>query len=351
MSLHFFHVQSSALGSFSSTFRLDLRNMPLSDVTTARMIDRDYEFAASIVGAQWSPGDGNVNSPTAAGSVLSDAANVLLSHVKTQQPAPPIRVDSESSRRAALVLLSFVHAETIADAKTKESFRHGRESHVWMMAVLLYDKFQHQDGSLTAWIDVDPFRHSNPGLSKSQRSARLQPTSPHYWMLAVPAQHHLAAERHCNDLFVLACYSLAFKWEYGDETLPFKNVVESLVRFSIQSGKEVFSSRAGAMDSAELILLDVIQWKLCVDGPLVHIDNLLWNAGVATNTSALHLTSYEQAAHFVMDPKMLSHSQYSAFYAACLCVLQACRDLHIPVDSIFGSTHAISSIAAVSELM
>jgi hypothetical protein len=308
-------------------------------VSTVGTVDRDCAFAAMIVGVQCPVGEQDGMTRTTDGNVMSDAACALLSQVKTQQPSQAILPETAVSRREAVVLISFVHAETIADAKSSGAFNSDREAHVWMTAVLLYDKFHRQAASLTAWIDMDPFRPSqNPRLTKTQLKARLQPTSPHYWMLSVAAEHHLAAERHCDNLFALACYSIAFKWESNEVTIPFKNLEKSLVRFSQQFGKQTFKSRPGAMDTAELIFLDTLKWDVCVDGPLVHIDNLLWNAGITQKKSALLSAAYEHATHLVLDPKMLSDRQYSPFYTACVCVLQACNDSATSPESVFGSS-------------
>ena len=312
--------------------------MSQASVNTVDTMDRDYKFAAMIVGVQCPVGERGAMTRTTDGNVLSAAAGALLSQVETQKPSQAILPESAASRQEALLLISFVHAEIIADAKSAGAFYSHREAHVWMTAVLLYDRFQKQAASLTAWIDLDPFRPSpNPRLTKAQLKARLQPTSPHYWMLAVAAKHHLAAERHCNNLFTLACYSIAFKWESNERQLPLKNLEKSLVRFSQQSGKQVFNSRPGAMDTAELIFLDTVKWDVGVDGPLVHIDNLLWNSGITTGKSALLSAAYEHATHLVLDTKMLSDRQYSPFYAACVCLMQACKDLATSPESIFGN--------------
>jgi hypothetical protein len=324
-------------------------SMSLGPVTLALTAQRDYDFAAKLVGVQCPLGEQDARILTPAGNVLSDAAYALLSQVKSQQQSQAMRPETASMRRDALVLISFVHTETMADARCVGSFAAEREAHIWMVAVLLYDKFQNQSDSYTAWIKLDPFRQSqNPRLTPFQRKARLDPTSPHYWMLSVPAQDHFAAERYCHDMFVLVCYSIAFKWENSESSLLFKNLEKSLVRFSLQSGKQTFDIRPGALDTAELIFLGVVKWDVCVEGPLVHIDNLLWNAGVLTKDSVLLHASYEHASLLLLDQKMLSHSQYSPFYAACVCVLQACNDLAIPAASIFGNAQAIALSAVVS---
>ena len=288
--------------------------------------DRDYNFAVSLVGAK-----------NAAGGTLSESASWLLSQVKMETRSQATVMQSVSMRKQAVMLISFIHAEILADKKCATLFSSDREAHVWTMAVLLYDKFLGAPSSLTAWIALDPFREpQNPRLTKAQGKARLIPTSPHYWMLSVPAYDQVAAEVHCNNIFVLACYSIAFKYEINDATLLLKKLEESLTRFSQQTGQQVFLSRSGVMESAELIFLDAVKWNVSVQGPLVHIDNLLWNAGIITKDSELQGKAYEHASNLLMDSKMISCKEYSAFYAACGCVLQACEDLSISSNSIFG---------------
>ena len=308
---------------------------------TVSLSDRDYRFAASMLGAPNAAGED--------GRILSESESWLLSEINMQTQSQAAFVGSVSMRQQALVLISFIHAEVLADATCTKPFR-DREAHVWMMAVLLYDKFLCKAASLTAWIALDPFREpQNPRLTKAQGKARLLPTSPHYWMLSVPAQDQVAAELHCNNIFMVACYSIAFKYETNDAILLFKNLQASLGRFAKQNGQKVFASRSGVLDSAELIFLDAVKWNVSVQGPLVHIDNLLWNAGITQEHSELQIKAYEHASHVLMDVKMLMSHEYSAFYAACVCVQQACEDLAIPSHIIFGGGGATASIAVVSE--
>jgi hypothetical protein len=264
---------------------------------------RDYAFAAHIVGARWSEAEGFEATHDADGSLLSDAACALLTQVKTQKPVLSINPQTRSQRKEALTLISFVHSEVVADSNFKEKICSDRKVHIWTMAVLLYDTFQRSNACQTAFKRMKAFRKP---------------------------------EHYCNDIFVIACYAIAFKYEdNGVAFLLYSSLLESLTRFSQQNAKPIISSCTGILQKGELVVLDVIEWKTRMDSPIVYIDHLIWNANLFSNNSALVCRAYGHATQLLSDPIMLSDQNYSAFYAGCVCVLQACDDLKIPIEFVF----------------
>ena len=256
-------------------------------------VDRDYQFAEDVVRA-WAAGTSDVS-----GSLVSDAAAALLGCVKAQRQGPAIKGDTMPLRNEALRLISFVHAEVVADKRFATSVSADREAHVWMTAVGLYDAFLCRDVSM----------------------------------------------RYCHQLFVLACYSIAFKYEENYAAISHAKLLGSLSRYSEQTKTPqppwcFGAAYPGRVVDAELIVLKILQWSVPMEGTLVHIDNLLVHAGVWGKDSVLLARAYDLATDISMDSTMLSAVAYSPFYTACTCVQQACNELQIPMELIFGNhTH------------
>jgi hypothetical protein len=257
--------------------------------------DRDYQFAKDVVRARAAETSDVKN------GLVSDVVAALLGCVKAQRQGPTIKSDTVPLRNEALRLMSFLHAELVDDKIFLTAVSADREAHVWMTAVGLYDEFLCRDVSM----------------------------------------------RHCHQHFVLACYSIAFKYEENYATISHARLLGSLYRYSEQTKTPrppwcFGAAYPGRVCDAELIVLKVVQWKVPMEGTLIHIDNLLVHADAWSKTSALLIRAYDLATDISMDWKMLSAATYSPFYTACTCVQQACNELQIPTERIFGNHEKLS---------
>lgn len=240
------------------------------------IVDRDYKFAEDVIRAR------AVETGDVSGKV-SDVATVLLGCIKCQRQPPTIQAGRVPLRNEALRLISFVHA----NINTLD-----REAHVWMTAVQLYDDFLHRDVSM----------------------------------------------RYCHQKFVLACYSLAFKYEANDVVIYHTELLQILALYSEQTKTPYWCSVAacpGSVADAELIVLETVKWNVPMEGTLVQIDNILTLAGAWSKDSVLLDRAYTIATNTSMDLTMLSTATYSPFCSACMCVQQACMELRIPTRRIF----------------
>ena len=173
--------------------------------------------------------------------------------------------------------------------------------------------------------------------------------------------------RLCEDVFVFACYTIAFKWEDNAARFKLSELVASLKRFIWHDRELKFCKiHDGVMLTAEIIVLDCVNWKILQEDPLIHIDHLMWNAGKFPSPekmkhvleslestlqhgklpesqsqqivldSVLRTRAIELASDVAMDPAKLNSENYSPFYAACCCVQQACEELTIAPHLILG---------------
>jgi hypothetical protein len=245
--------------------------------------DRDYKFAGDLIRAR------AAETSDASGHAVS----ALLACVNAQQQRPIIKGDTVPLRNEGVRIISWLHAALVGDKTFTKAPSADRQAHVFMTAVGLYDVFL------------------DSGVARTL---------------------------YCHPVFALACYSIAFKTEENHAMISHKQLLESLGAYCAKWKRPWSSSPfpSGIVTEAEIIVLDVVEWRIPMYGTLVQIDNILEVGGGAGGKSALLNNAYEIANDIQLDLKMLGAAEYSPFYSACSCVKQACDELKIPTQSIFG---------------